>query len=687
VLFFFLAIIDPGLVVGHRASRICCRPASGLNGLPGTCYYAAGLFGRNKNIKPAKLYALIRAILIAVIAATATGWPFALAALEIETADVALTSVATEFTVSDAAPGSAVTLRVAGRTIQATADADGNATFDDVVIDEAGVTSLAANSNGASAEAEVRVIYGWISVLPAFAAIAIALVFRNVIPALLVGIWIGATAIVSFSGRGVFLGLLDSFQVFVTAAIADDDHAAIILFTMMIGGMVGIITRNGGMASVVRMIVSRAKTAIGGQVAVWLMGLMIFFDDYSNTLVVGNTARSLTDHLKISREKLAYIVDSTAAPVACIALMTTWIGYQMGLVGDTMETVEGLAHLKPFTVIVRSIPYSFYPILAILFVLLVASTGRDIGPMYTAEVRARGGQVKPVSAEALPSLEGEELTAKDNIPLRAVNAFVPIIALIVGLSVSLYVTGGGDSAGDSIRDRLGNADPYKSMMYASFVGVLVAASMTIGQRILSVHETVDAWYGGLRATLFGMIILVLAWSLSDVTAHLNTADYLVTVLADSLPVALVPAVVFILAAITAFTTGTSWGAMGILMPLVIPLTWAVMIVNGIADESGMHILLSSVSAVLAGAVWGDHCSPISDTTVLSSVASGCNHIEHVRTQLPYALIVGVVGLLLGTVPAGYGVPPWVSLIVGFGVLVAILKFFGRNADSGLARPG
>ena len=329
--------------------------------------------------------------------------------------------------------------------------------------------------------------------------------------------------------------------------------------------------------------------------------------------MVGNTARSLTDHLKISREKLAYIVDSTAAPVACIALMTTWIGYQMGLVGDAIKTIDGLSHLKPFTVIVQSIPFSFYPILAILFVLLVAATGRDMGPMYTAELRARGGQVKPATAESLPALEGEELKAKDNIPLRAINAFIAIIALIIGLAVSLYTTG----TGDRLRDRLGDADPYKSMMYASFVGVLVAAVMTIGQRILSVHETVDAWYGGLRATLFGMIILVLAWSLSDVTAHLSTADYLVSVLADSLPVALLPAVVFILAAITAFTTGTSWGTMAILMPLVIPLTWAVMGINGIADESGMHIFFSAVSACLAGAVWGDHCSPISDTTVRS----------------------------------------------------------------------
>jgi len=629
------------------------------------------------------LYARFRAILVFAVAAVATGWPFALTALEIETPTVGLTAVPVEIVVSDAEPGVAVMLRVADRSWQATADSNGRAEFDAVVIDAAGATVLTASTGTQAAEADLRVIRGWISILPAFAAIAIALVFRNVIPALLVGIWIGATSIVSFSGSGVLQGLLDSFQVFVKAAIANDDHAAIILFTMMIGGMVGIITRNGGMASVVRMIVSRARTAIGGQVAVWLMGLMIFFDDYSNTLVVGNTARSLTDHLKISREKLAYIVDSTAAPVACIALMTTWIGYQMGLVGDTIATIDDLAHLKPFTLIVQSIPYSFYPILAILFVLLVAATGRDLGPMYTAELRARGGQVKPVSKEALPSLEGDELEAKDNIPLRAVNAFVPIIALIIGLAVSLYQTG----TGDTTLDRLGDADPYKSMMYASFVGVLVAASMTIGQRILSVHETVDAWYGGLRATLFGMIILVLAWSLSDVTSSLNTADYLVSVLADSLPVELVPAVVFVLAAITAFTTGTSWGAMGILMPLVIPLTWAVMIVSGIADESGMHIMYSSVSAVLAGAVWGDHCSPISDTTVLSSVASGCNHIEHVRTQLPYALIVGAVGLVFGTIPAGYGLPPWVSLIVGAAILVAVLKFFGRSPDKELARPG
>jgi Na+/H+ antiporter NhaC len=177
-----------------------------------------------------------------------------------------------------------------------------------------------------------------------------------------------------------------------------------------------------------------------------------------------------------------------------------------------------------------------------------------------------------------------------------------------------------------------------------------------------------------------MIILVLAWSLSDLTATLNTASYLVTLLADSLPVALIPAIVFILAAFTAFTTGTSWGTMAILMPLIIPLSWAVMTVNGVADPSGMHILYSAVACCLAGAVWGDHCSPISDTTVLSSVASGCDHIEHVRTQLPYAMLVGIVALLVGTVPGGFGMPPWLSIVLGIVILASILKLLGKKAE-------
>ncbi len=603
--------------------------------------------------------------------------PLSAAAIEIESPAVGLTGVPLDYSVSGAVAGETVQLSADGMTFTATADADGSASFTDVAIAEAGPATISATAGSATVTKDLRVIPGWVSVLPALLAITIALTLRNVIPALLLGLWVGATALQSFTFTGAGRGLLDSFQVFVTGAIADFDRASIILFTMMIGGMVGIITRNGGMASIVRAIVSRAKTAVGGQVAVWLMGLMIFFDDYSNTLVVGNTARSLTDHLKISREKLAYIVDSTAAPVACIALITTWIGYQIGLIDQALASIDGLSDVQAFSVFIHSIPYSFYPILAIIFVLMISASGLDFGPMYKAEVRARNGSVKPETAEALPSIQGDELKPKDNIPLRAVNAFIPIIALIVALLVSLVLLG----EGNTIIEILETTSPFQAMMYSSFVGVLVAATLTIGQRILSIHETVDAWYGGLRATLFGMIILVLAWSLSDLTTELSTAQYLVTLLADSLPVALIPAIVFVLAAFTAFTTGTSWGTMAILMPLIIPLSWAVMIVNGIGDPSGMHILYSAVACCLGGAVWGDHCSPISDTTVLSSVASGCDHIEHVRTQLPYAMLVGFVGLLVGTIPGGFGMSPLISIVVGIVILGIVLKVVGKKAEA------
>jgi len=632
---------------------------------------------RNNQINNRKLVSRNPIRIVIAASLIAAFLPLSALALDIETPAVGLTGVPLDYTVSGVAVGADVVLQAGDERYIAIADADGNAHFAQVTLTEHGVATVTATAGGETASQDVRVIPGWVSILPAVLAIAIALTLRNVIPALLLGLWVGATALQSFTVQGAGRGLLDSFQVFVTKAIADFDRASIILFTMMIGGMVGIITRNGGMASIVRSIVSRARTAIGGQVAVWLMGLMIFFDDYSNTLVVGNTARSLTDHLNVSREKLAYIVDSTAAPVACIALITTWIGYQIGLVDQALASIDALSDVQAFSVFIHSIPYSFYPILAITFVLMISASGLDFGPMYKAEVRARNGRVKPETAEALPSIHGDELEPKDNIPLRALNAFIPIIALIVALLVSLVMLG----EGNTVIEILETTSPFQAMMYSSFVGVLVAATLTIGQRILSVHETVDAWYGGLRATLFGMIILVLAWSLSDLTSELNTAAYLVTLLADSLPVALIPAIVFVLAAITAFTTGTSWGTMAILMPLIIPLSWAVMGVNGIADESGMHIMYSSVACCLGGAVWGDHCSPISDTTVLSSVASGCDHIEHVRTQLPYALLVGMVGLGIGTIPGGFGMSPWISIVVGIAILAVVLRVLGRKAEA------
>jgi len=517
----------------------------------------------------------------------------------------------------------------------------------------------------------------WVSILPPLLAIAAALITKNVIPALFMGLWFGAFAINGFSLLGAFNGMLDAFQVFVLGALADPDHAAIILFSFMIGGMVGIISKNGGMQGVVNRILPLASTPQRGQAATGLLGLIIFFDDYANVLVVGNTMRQVSDKLRVSREKLAYIVDSTAAPVSCVAFVTTWIGFEVSLIGDAVDQIEGFNEAG-YSVFLSSIPYSFYPLLCMFFVFVIAFSGRDFGPMYHAELRARTtGQVFDPNSRIDAAASGHgELDAKQDQPERAINAALPVLVLIVAVLGGLYATG----EGENLREIVGSADSYRALMWASLLAALTAGVLSVGQRILTLGETVDAWYAGLKAMMIAMIILVLAWSLSSVTEVLDTAGYLVSVLGDTLPPGVVPALVFVISATIAFATGTSWGTMGILMPLVIPLSWAVLAANNMADGAHHGVIYSTVACVLAGSVWGDHCSPISDTTILSSMACGSDHIDHVRTQLPYAVLVGAVGLLLGTLPVGFGLPWWVALPVSAGVLVAAHRYLSKAVD-------
>ncbi len=523
----------------------------------------------------------------------------------------------------------------------------------------------------------VRSIAGWWAIVPPLLAIAVALAFKRVIPALFLGLWFGAFTVAGFSLKGAFMGLLNAFQVYVLAEFTDAGHASIILFTLMIGGMVGIISKNGGMQGVVNHIVKWASNPQRGQLATSALGLAIFFDDYANSLVVGNTMRPVTDKLRISREKLAYIVDSTAAPVACIALVTTWIGYEVGLIGTAIAKVEGLEG-SAYAFFLSSIPYSFYPILAIFFVFLTAWSGRDFGPMLQAERRARTtGEVLREGAQVDEAATSKENLPKEGIPHRAVNALIPVAVLIFGVVGGLLATG----EGETIQAIINSSDSYTALMWASLLGVFAAVALTSVQRLMSIGDIVEAWYSGLKGMLFAMIILVLAWALSAITEDLHTASYLVSILGEALPAGIVPAVVFLLAAATAFATGSSWGTMGILLPLVIPLAWAVMVLNGEATVGDYHILYSTISCILAGSVWGDHCSPISDTTILSSMASGCDHIDHVRTQLPYAMTVGVVAMVVGTIPAGFGMNPWIAYPIAIGILIAINRFVGRSTES------
>ena len=525
-------------------------------------------------------------------------------------------------------------------------------------------------------EFQKTVIPGWISIVPTFIAIALAFISKSVIPSLFAAVWIGAWSLNGFKLEGVISSLLDSFHFYILNAMIERDHAIITLFTLMLGGMVGIVYRNGGMHGIIHYLIKKADTPKKGQLAVWLMGLLIFFDDYSNTLIVGNTSRLLCDKLKISRQKLAYLVDSTSAPVATIAIMTTWVGFQIGIISDSLPGLEGINE-SAYMLYLHSIPYSFYPFLAIAMVGIVIISGKDFGPMVNAEKSARlAKKHNSTNLEESSTSDNGDLFMKKNIPTNARNAIIPILVLIVSMFYFIITSGNGKT----IIEILSTSDIFGALMHSTLLSVVVAAILSISQKVLSINETLDAWFSGVKFMLPGIIVLVLAWALADISKDLNTANYIVSALGDTIPMSFLPCIVFLIAAATAFGTGSSWGVMAILMPLVIPLTWTIMINNSANTPENYHILYSSIACVLTGAVWADHCSPISDTTILTSMATGCELMDHVWTQMPYALSTGAAALFLGTLPASFGAPWWILLFLGVFSQVLVLYYFGHKAD-------
>jgi Na+/H+ antiporter NhaC len=293
--------------------------------------------------------------------------------------------------------------------------------------------------------------------------------------------------------------------------------------------------------------------------------------------------------------------------------------------------------------------------------------------MYRVEVLARQGKEHYQKVVAHPQ---EEIQPKEGKPQRAINALLPIAALITTVMLGLYHTGYGPDK--SLQQIIGDADAYKALLWGSLVGMLVAAFLSLVQRILTLEETVDAWYRGMKSMLIAMVILILAWSLAEVTDALHTKDFLASLVSGRVAAEWLPALIFLLAAATAFATGSSWGAMGILIPLLIPLMWSVMHSQGLADNAHLYLMYVAIASILAGAVWGDHCSPISDTTILSSMASGCDHIQHVRTQIPYALYAGAVAVLFGIIPVSFGLPVGLVLLVSGIALAVGLFVFGKK---------
>jgi Na+/H+ antiporter NhaC len=597
------------------------------------------------------------------------------AEVTIDAPKVLLTNVGFDVTVDGVEAGGRIELLLNGEVV-----ASGLGTSlaaNDIEVVETGTTRFEVLQNGmAVLKKEIPVIPAAVSILPPLVAILLAFILRSVIPALFVGLVVGAWAINGMTWYGAFLGFFETGTIYIVETAINPDHMAIMVFTFLIGGMVGVISRNGGMVGIVNRIMPLASNPRRGQGVIASLGLAIFFDDYANTMIVGNATRPMSDRLHISREKLAYLVDSTAAPVSTIAVITTWIGFQVGLIDSAIKGLDGI-NQTPYMLFLNSIPYSFYPFLAIFFVFVIVYTGKDFGPMYKAETRARhSGEVVRKATSKSGDKSADEFYHKDIIPCRAINAVLPIVTMVSTVIIGLFISG----EGETVTDIIGSANAYSVLIWASLLGSFMAALLSLGQRLLTLDETIDAWLAGARFMMTGLVLLILAWAIADVAGILQTAPYLITVLGDSLSPYTLPTVIFLLAGATAFASGSSWGVMAILMPLVIPLCWAVLQTHGIADAEHMHILYSCIACVLTGAVWADHCSPISDTTVLSSIATGCDHMDHVRTQLPYAMLGGIVAIFIGVLPAGFGLP-WFLLLPGGAIaLLAVHRFLAKPVD-------
>jgi len=540
-------------------------------------------------------------------------------------------------------------------------------------------------------EYKIYSISGILTLIPPLIAILLALIFKDVVISLFIGIFAGSLILNGFDLVSSFFRIIDKY---ILEAVADKDRASIIIFTLLLGGMVGIITKSGGVKGIVDKLSKKVNSSSGTQFYSWLMGIFIFFDDYTNTLIVGNTMRPLTDKWKVSREKLSYIVDSTAAPIASIAIISTWIGFEISLINQSLRAYN--VNFDAYHLFLSSLPYRFYPILALIFIVYIVTTKRDFGPMYKAELRASKGKVLNDNAVPLADFEASGLLPDEETKSRWYNGLIPILVVIFTTFIGLYLSGKLNIKTENpnlfdksffsilfsstgIKD-LGNiissADSFKVLLWASMLGVFTAFILSYTQRILKLREIVTALVQGLKSMMMAIIILALAWSLGVVLVELKTADYLVSLISSNLDFHLFPALVFIFSSVIAFSTGTSWGTIGIMYPLVIPI--AISLTRGLPDFK--FFLTLTISSVLAGAVFGDHCSPISDTTIMSSMASSCDHIDHVKTQFPYALLIALTSLFIGILPVSYGMPYIVSFIAANLFLIGFLLFKGKKIN-------
>jgi Na+/H+ antiporter NhaC len=530
------------------------------------------------------------------------------------------------------------------------------------------------------------------SLVPAFAAIVLAILFGRVIPALLLGSLAGAIlSVASVTGGATRL---------VTDTIAQDVlyetfNLEVIAFVVLLFMAIGVMTRSGGVQGLAEALRRLARGPVSTQLVTYAIGLAIFFDDYANCVLTGTTMRPIADRNRVSREKLAYIVDSTAAPIAGISIFSTWVAYEISTFAPqlpevTREDGTPFQQSEGFAVFVSTLPFRFYCIFTLAMVLLTIVLRRDFGPMGRAQRRAAiEGKILDDDAKPMISTGFDRLAPTDG-GTSLWNALAPLLLLVtatiggilwIGLANSDPLALEGD-LGQTLRTILNNTQSQRALWIASALALLLASILAVVNALVPPAQCILAALRSAKSLGFAIIILVLAWTIGQTCQDLGTAQYLTAAFQGRFPPWLLPGVMFLLASLVSFSTGTSYGTMAILLPNVVVLAHATG--EAAPELTGPAMMVLTIGAVLEGSIFGDHCSPISDTTVLSSVSTGSDHLHHVRTQAPYALTVMAVALLCGYMPmAWFGTEGWIwSWVAGLAALVVMVRFVGTTVDHG-----
>ncbi|MBE6024890.1 MAG: Na+/H+ antiporter NhaC family protein [Cellulosilyticum sp.] len=509
---------------------------------------------------------------------------------------------------------------------------------------------------------------GLLSILPPVIAIILALVTKEVISSLLIGIFSG-TLIYAFHAGG---GIVESIDVTLTLMAEKlGDNAPMIIFLGFLGALVTVITMAGGARAYGEWAGNKIKSKKGVQLGTSLLGVLIFIDDYFNCLTIGTVMRPLADKYKISRAKLAYIIDATAAPICIIAPISSWAASVISQMGELKVNGTPLNGMETF---MATIPFNLYAILTLIMVVILCVTKIEFGPMARFEEEARNGNGQ--GSMSLDQTEDDELAnMKISSKGKVFDLIIPIVALIVFAVLSMLYVGGYFEGGMTLAEGFGNTDAGKALAIAGFGALVVAFVLFIPRKVLSFKDFMDGIGTGVKSMVGAFLILILAWTISGVCTELiGTGEYVGRLVATShIPPALIPTMIFIVAGGLSFAMGTSWGTFGILIPIV------TMICSAVAPG----LVQISLAATLAGAVFGDHCSPISDTTILSSTGAGCKHIDHVSSQIPYTLVVAgccIVGYLIAGFTGNLLMTLGGSILLLVLVLVVINKMAKRKLE-------